>query len=193
MSCLPSNNRSPGYIYVEYEHTSQSLAHRVRIRLHYGVDPADTLAAATAANQWANLLQDCVTNDFRFVAWGTLDAQKNPVASGAFAAPYVGTHVAAAGAQDYRSATVTITGRGQSLNVGECTGEARMVLFTGRTYLFLPGQKNIPAGVDTALDALRDFLDNHGYLWSDFYGHFAGARGRYPVQKNAAIQRRHGE
>lgn len=192
MPCTPGGTLSPGYIYLNYVHTTQAIDHRTRVRLHYGVDPADTTTMQTLADGWANQIQPCLSTFFTLTDWGTLDENQTPVVSGTLTAALVGSHSVGTGAEDYRSRTVTFTGRGQSLTPGQCTGEARMVLFVGNTYNFTPGQRNIASGVDVALDGLRTFLDNHPLLWSDYYGHFAGVRGKYPVQLNAAVQRRHG-
>ena len=110
----------------------------------------------------------------------------------AFAPAIIGTHGAAVNGQDFRSATVTLTGKGSPVSAGQCGGPVRHVLYTGRAFYFAPASRTIAGGFDANLDTLRDFVTGNSVLGADYYGNVGNYKGFYQVQMNAHAQRKIG-
>lgn len=191
-SCTIGPNLSPGHMWLDYVHVSQSVPHKCSVRVVFGTDITDIINLRTDANDWADKVADCLTSNFHIVGWGIRDNGNSYTYSEPFGSPYPGTHSAAAGMPDAVSSTVTFNGRGIPASPGLCTGPARLLLHTGNTYLFSPRLKSIPATTDPFLDALATFLLSHEDLWADYYGQIAGVNGKYTVQYNATVQKKLG-
>lgn len=193
MPCVQPITLSAGFVFLDYVHISQQLQHRTHVRLNVTADPLDPVTMGTEANTWGALLADCLDNHFSVTGWGTQSLTGVGLLLYTFASPYLGTHTGSSGAEDYRSRTVTMVGRGIPSGGTGCKGPALTRMFVGDTYNFTPGQKYINAGGDAALDALRDFFATNSVIWHDYYGQKATIRSAYPVQFNAYMQRRKGQ
>lgn len=193
MSCTQPATRSPGYLALIYQHTSQLLPHRMRVRLQLGADPYNSGQMSTAADSWSDAASGILNPGFNITGWASYNADGDSVLTGSFGASIPGAHSSPVGTQDYKSATITFTGRGIPGSTGECSGEARNVVFCGATYLFVPGERKFVIATDAALVLYVNFLVANGVkLWGDYYGNRAGARGLATVQYNAATQKRSG-
>lgn len=192
MPCSVPTQLSPGFIGLEYEHTTQGITHHSHLRLYVGENPADFLSMRALADGWAAAIKGVFTSNFTSVGFFTQRLDGTHILSGSLTSPVVGTHGVASGALDYCSRTVTFTGRGIPPVAADCVGEALSRVFVGAAYEFIARQKVIVAGADAGCDAYRSWLDTNGQAWADFYGHGAQSRGTFPVQFNAYFQRKYG-
>lgn len=164
----------------------------MRLRLTYPIDPSDLTTIRAEAQLWAGFVGACVPNNTLLANWGTLNADGSLFHIEQLAPQVIGSHSVPLNAVAWRSNTVTFTGRGTPLVGGQCSGPVRSVLFVSSAFLFVPNEKVIAAGTDTALDNLRDFLTGNSVLGADKYGNAGNYRSLYPVQFNAHAQRRLG-
>lgn len=193
MACTQPSTRSPGYLALIYQHVTQNIAHRMRVRLRLGANPYSASAMATAADSWSDAASGILSAQFSIVGWASYNADGDAVLTGNFGAPVSGAHAVSGGTQDYRSATITFTGRGEPASDGDCVGEARNVVFTGQTYDFVPGERRFVISTDANMLVYINFLHTNAVgLWADYYGVRAGVRGTATVQYNAATQKRSG-
>lgn len=191
-TCTTPTTLRQGFVFLEYGLLTGTVTHKVAVGLDYHYSPWDTGVLFPEADLWGDAVAAVLPNSWHVTGWGTQDADHNSIYAASFIVPKVGTHAAATGAVDSLSATVTLTGKGLSVS-GGCSGQTRHVLFVGKSFEFVSGQKHIGAGTDTALDTLSLFLATNAILWADFWGQKAGVRGKYPIQQNAAAQRRLGQ
>lgn len=192
MACIQPTTRSLGYVFLDYTTNAGTIERRMRLRLTYPISPSDLSTIRTEAQLWASAVGACSPNSTLYSNWGTMNPDGSVFHVEALAPAVIGTHSSPTGAQAWRSATVSLTGRGEPVAGGQCAGAVRTVLYTGNAFLFVPQQKVIIAGVDTALDTLRDFLTGNSVLGADFYGNVGNWKGVYPIQFNASAQRRLG-
>lgn len=189
MACVPPVTRSLGYVFLDYTTNGFALPHRMRLRLTYPIDPSDLTTIEGEAAIWATRVAACLPTNSRVEGWGTMNQDGSVFHIAAWPGPYVGTHAAALGAEDYHSRTITLTGKGAPPSGGVCGGQTRVVLFVGKAFNFIEGQKRVGIGFDGDLDALRDFLTGNSVLGADWYGTIGSWRPSYPVQFNAWAQR----
>lgn len=192
MACTDPGSISPGYLRLDYVHSTQSIAHGTRARLLRGVDPTDIVTMTALALDWANVWKGVVTNSFVTGGFSVLRHDGTLLYSSSFVTPTVGAHVSAAGAGDYVSRTLCFTGRGIPDTAVECSGEEIGRLFVGSAFEFVARQKYMVPGADSGVDAYAAFLATNSIFWGDEFGQKAGVRPRYPVQFNAYAQRRNG-
>lgn len=192
MACIDSGFISPGYLRLEYIHSTQSLPHSTRARLCFGIDPMDTVVIDPVAQAWANVWKEVCTPQFVCGGYSVLRPDGTVIYQVPFIAPVVGTHSPATGALDYASRTVCFTGRGQPSTAIECSGEAVGRLFVGSAFEFIARQKFMVPGADTGVDNYAAFLSGSLVIWADEFGNPANTRPRFPVQFNAHAQGRNG-
>lgn len=192
MSCTPPARSSPGFLRLDYIHTTQSLPHSTRSRLMYGVDPLDVGAMLAAANAWAAVWKAIVTSAFVCNQFSVLRHDGSLIYSDSLSATVTGVHAVGSGAGDYASRTLCFTGRGVPALPSECTGEELHRVFVGAAFEFVTRQKFMVPGADAGVDAYASFLNLAADIWADSYGNKAGVRGRYPIQFNAYAQGRNG-
>jgi hypothetical protein len=192
MACVDGGHESPGYLRLDYLHSSRSIPHSTRARLVFGVDPLDGSLMFSTANAWSEVWAGLVTNQFSCDTYSVLRHDGSLLYSAALDTPQVGVHAAASGALDYASRTLCFTGRGTPDTVGLCSGEAIGRVFVGAAFEFTAGQKFTLYGVDALVDDYIDFLRGDPTVWADEFGFKAGVRGRVPVQFNAYAQGRNG-
>lgn len=192
MACIQPSTRSLGYVFLDYTTNAGTVPRRTRLRLTYPLTPSDLTTIRAEAQLWATYIGACSPNTTLFANWGTMNPDGSIYHVESLSPQIIGTHSSPTGAQAWRSATVTITGKGEPVSGGQCSGAVRSVLFTGNAFLFTPQQKFIIAGVDTSLDALRDFLTGNSVLGADYYGNVGNWKGIYPIQFNAHAQRKLG-
>lgn len=193
MACSPPVTRSAGFIFLDYIHTSQGLPHRTHVRLNSVTDPLDPIIMFTEADTWSAILQDVLPANVSIVGWGTQNIDGVGLLQVAFSSAKVGQHSTAAGAEDYKARTVTLTGRGIPGTPTACKGPTVSRIFVADAFNFQPGQRFVSFGVDAALDALRDFYETNSVLWFDFYGQKGIVRTTYPTHFHAYIQDRFGQ
>jgi hypothetical protein len=191
-SCVIPTTRSPGYLFLSYTHTSAGLNHTVAVHFLDGVDPADIINHRITAGNWADLVQQCLTNQFQITGWGVKLPGGLHFYDEAFTTIRTGNRTPRTGMQDARSSTVTITGKGIPGTIGECAGPTRHFLHTGAGYTFPPGAKYALASETVEMEDVASFLFSHSDIWADYYGQKAGAHTLYPVQYNAGTQRKVG-
>lgn len=193
MSCTVPLTLSPGFLFLDYVHSTAGLSHRTHARMRLGEDPLDDAFWSLEATYWANLMSAVVSSKIRIDGWGAQDLTGRVLYQFAFGSAFLGSHAVAAGALDYRSRTLTVTGRGKPASPGVCSGEARTVIFVADSYEYTAGTKKLVAGTDPAVDALVAGLQDAGHpFWCDYYGQKAGARPDAPIQFNARVQRKYG-
>lgn len=192
MPCSQPTTRSLGYVFLDYTTQAGAIARRMRLRLTYPIDPSDLTTIGAEAALWAAAVGSCMPNDVLLENWGTLNQDGTLFHVESLSPQVIGTHTAPVGALNWHSSTVTLTGHGTPLVGGQCAGPVRHVLYTGKAFQFVAGQKVIVAGVDSALDNLRDFITGNSVLGADFYGNAGNYRGVYPIQYNAHAQRKLG-
>jgi len=144
------------------------------------------------ADAWAAVWRGIVTAQFVCAQFSMLDDLGRLLYTAPLTAPQTGGHGAATGALDYASRTLCFTGHAAPGTLGDCSGEAIHRVFVGAGYEFIARQKFMVPGADASVDAYATFLDGNTDLFCDYYGRHALTRGRYPVQFNAAAQRRNG-
>lgn len=189
--CTPPSVNRAGFAFLEYGLISGVVSHKVTTGLQLPYDPSDLALIFPEVDLWGDAVARCLPTTMSVTGWGTQNADHSAFSAASFGSPKLGTHGGATGAVDSYSATLTMTGRAVA-GFGLCAGEMRHVLFVGRSLEFQPGQKSLGTGVDSNFDDLATFLAAQAVLWADFYGNHGGVRGKYPVQQNAAAQRRIG-
>lgn len=192
MACTPGASLSPGYIRLNYLHSTQSIPHSTRVRVVALFDLLDVGLVVATAEAWATKWEDIVPGDFTCASYSALRADGSLIYTGGLPTIHVGSHAVASGALDYASRTLCFTGRGVPGTISECSGEAIHRVFVGSGYEFIPRQKFMAAGADGNVDDYVQFLEDSPYLWADHYGNKAGIRAIFPVQFNAYHQRRNG-
>lgn len=192
MACTQPSTRSLGYVFLDYTTQGGLTRRRMRLRLTYPVDPSDLATIGAEAALWAADVGPCLPNNCLIENWGTMNPDGTIYHVESLSPQVLGTHATPTGNEDWRSTTVTITGRGQPVSAGQCAGPVRTVLYVSKAFVFHAGQKNIVGGVDTALDTLRDFLTGNSVLGADYYGNVGNYRSVYPIQFNAHAQRKLG-
>lgn len=193
MACVIPGTRSTGFLFLDYQHTTQALPHRTHVRLNSVADPLDPITMFNEADDWAATVQPAVNGNISITGWGTQSPTGTLLLQSAFLTAIVGTHSTPSGSEDYKARTVTIVGRGTPGAPTFCKGQAMSRMFVGSTYNFVPGQKRIVRGVDTDLDNLADFLEANSVIFFDFYGQKAHPQPYFPTQFHAYIQRRYGQ
>jgi hypothetical protein len=192
MSCIDSGFLSPGYLRLDYVHSSQSIPHSTRARLIFGVDPLDVGLMESTADDWAGWWAGVVPASFTCSSYSVLRHDGSLLYSGTLPGSQIGVHPSAAGSGDYASRTLCFTGRGLPAALSECSGEAIGRLFVGSGYEFVARQRFMVNGVDAGVDNYAQFLRLNTVVWADEFGNKANVRGRYPVQFNAYAQGRNG-
>lgn len=188
MPCTPPPTSSPGYLYLAYNQSVIAF-HTARWAFIDGVDITDTVNLRIEANRIAAILVDALQAQFAITDWGILQSDGTHYYSEPFITPYIGTHSAAAGSDDYFSRTITFTGRGNASAPGVCTGQSRSVLFVGNTYQFVRGEKRFAVATDVDLNNYLTALNASTYLPADKYGQQVTYGASAPVQFNAHTQR----
>lgn len=189
MACIQPATQSLGYVFLDYQTNGNLVPRRMRLRLTYPLSPSDLTTIGAEAVLWAGFVGPCLPNSCLIQNWGTMNQDGSVYHVEALPSLVIGTHVSATGWPDFFSNTVTLTGRGQPTTAGQCAGPVRSVLFVGKGYAFVRGQKSVPHGADAAFDALQNFLTGNSVLGADKYGNPGTYRGVYPVQFNAHAQR----
>jgi len=192
MACTDPLTISPGFLRLDYLHSTQSLSHSTRARLVFGVDPTDVALMGLTALDWAVAWRGIVPPQFVCGGYSVLRHDGSLMYSNSFGTATAGTHAVAGGALDYASRTLAFTGRGIAGTAVECSGEEIGRVFVGGAYEFIPRQKFMVPGADAAVDAYAVFLEDSTVIWADEFGNKAGIRPRYPVQFNAHAQGRNG-
>lgn len=192
MACIDPGTVSPGYLRLDYVHSSQSLAHSTRARFVLGVDPLDVSVIDPTAIAWAAVWKGIVTSAFVCGGYSVLRPDGTVIYQNSFNTPVAGVHGSASGALDYASRTICFTGKGLPPAAADCSGEAIGRVFVGAAYEFIARQKYMVPGADASVDAYAAFLDANSIIWADEFGQNAGVRPRYPVQFNAYAQGRNG-
>lgn len=190
-TCTPPTTHSPGFLFVRYTH-NLLVTHTARWAFIVGVDITDTVNLRIEANRLAAAMADALTNHFEVTDWGILDQFGDHYYEEPFASAYTGTKGAAAGAEDYYSKTITLTGRGNATSPGVCSGQTRSVLFVGNTYQFAPFEKRFISTSDVDYNGYRLAINASTYLPADEYGQQVDFRVSAPVQFNAHTQKRNG-
>lgn len=191
-TCTFPGTTSPGYLRLDYLHTTQSIAHSTRARILRGNDPADIVLMTSIAVDWVNVWKGVCPSQFTCGGFSVLRPDGSLLYSSAFVTPTTGAHAHASGALDYASRTLAFTGRGIPDTAVECSAEEIGRLFVGDAFEFVARQKFMTPGADAGVDAYATFLSTNSIIWADEYGQKAGVRPRYPVQFNAYAQRRNG-
>jgi len=191
-TCVPPITRSPGFLYLEYVHTSQGLQHTVAIRFTHDADITDITEARLTATDWAINLYPCMTAQFSIQGWGIRNADGDHYYSEAFVTPYPGTHGGITGMQDAVSSTVSITGQGLPPSPGVCYGRTKHTFHTGAAFTFSPKRKFTNTVENAPLDDLGAWLFAQSHVWADYYGQEASVHVQYPVQYHAGYQRKWG-
>jgi len=192
MACVQPTTRSLGYVFLKYQCHAGLVKRTMRLRLTYPITPSDLSTIGPEAVLWAGYVKDTLPTNALITDWGTMNPDGSVFHVEALSPQLVGTHGAAVNGQDFRSATVTLTGKGSPVTAGQCGGPVRSVVYTGRAFYFAPAQIIIAGGFDSTLDDLRDFITGNSVLGADFYGNVGNYKGFYQVQMNAHAQRRLG-
>jgi len=192
MACVQPTTRSLGYVFMKYNCHAGLIVRSMRLRLTYPITPSDLSTIRPEVVLWAGVVKDCLPTNALLTDWGTMNPDGSVFHLEALSPALIGTHGAAVNGQDFRSATVTMTGKGDPVTAGQCGGPVRHVLYTGRAFYFAPAQRTIAGGFDSALDALRDFITGNSVLGADFYGNVGNYKNFFQVQMNAHAQRKVG-
>jgi len=188
MATIRPPTRSPGFLNVPY--VLGGVEHRLAVRLLVGVDPYNTTVMRGVADNLAVLMGAVMPNTHSFTRWESYDALNSSASGGALTTPVTGTHGTNSGMQAYKSATLTLTGKGIPGAPGYAVGQTELKWRSTNSYLFTAGSKR--QAVDSPLEQLRVFLALSIYVWADFFGQKAIVRATPTVQFNAHIQKEEG-
>lgn len=191
-SCTLPGTLRPGFAFFRYGEVAGTLAHVASLGINHVVDISDIAAMRTEMNAVTDLVQRVIPAALSITSWGIMLPDRSVYYEEAYGTAKVGSHGAATNAVNWKSATVTLTGKGQPPAPGGCVGQTRLELFTYNAYFFQPGQQFIASTGALPLDDLAVYLALNSVVWADNFGQEAIVRGRYPVQFNAAVQRKHG-
>lgn len=191
--CTLPITTSPGKLALRYIQLTTGISHKISWHFIAGVNLTDVSDLRTEAERLADLMADALTASFRVMGWEIQDPSGSPYYDESFPTPIVGTLSPAAGAADWCSPTICFTGVGQAPAPGTCHGHSISRLFTGDSYLFLPGDKTLNAGAHAPLLAfIQTGLNTSTYLPADVFGQQANILTACPCQFNAAVQRKYG-
>ncbi|HKH21941.1 MAG TPA: hypothetical protein VKB53_13930 [Gammaproteobacteria bacterium] len=168
------------------------MTHTISFGLNRTVDITDIANLGAEAQAIADLLRAIMYVNFTITDWGIKEPNGSTYYSAPLATPRAGTHTAATGAQDLFSTTVTLTGKGDAIAPGVCTGQFRSVIYVGAAYEHARGTKKITVAGDLQLGLLVARLNASVYVGADFYGQTGQYRGLATVQYNAHTQKHAG-
>ena len=188
MSLPEPTTRSPGKLVLIYQAGGQQ--HLTGVRYLTGIALPDDATALTDATDFANVVKACLTAAESITGYRITDPLGATIIEGSFAAAIAGTH--GGGGEQWKSHTVSLTGKGTALVSGERVGQTRMVMYVLDAYSSTAGQKTIAISADTQLAALKAYLIASDRIWADYYGQKAIVRGLATVQFNAHAQRKYG-
>lgn len=166
------------------------IAHEASVRLVHGVDLDDIAALRTDAIEIAEAMQPLLTAAFTIVGWRVKDATHVRVYEEFFTTGYVGVHTSTL--QEWKSFSLTLTGRGVSPTVTEARGQTRFPLYTGASYPPVAGEKWIDGTADVHWAGLVSTFNLSTRYFADMFGQKAVPRALVMAQFNAHVQRVHG-
>src|SRR3569832_1479757 len=191
MPLVDPGTRSPGKLVLEY--TSDGVEHTTGLHAVSDVDLNDIATIRTDAEQFAGTIKLILHFMATITGWKVTDPGGATLYAAAFSPPVAGIHPDGSDAGHWRSATLTILGKGAAIGVGSASGRTSLRIYTSAAYGLPKGAKYLPLPNDATLNNVLDWLATGTLRWfADFYGQHADPTGRKTVQYNAHTQRIHG-
>ncbi len=185
---LPRPIHTVGKLVVEY--TAFSQLHTMSVGLLSGNDPGDFGTMLAGAQSLATVVKDIMPAFVQLTGFHTLLPSGRIGVSGALDPPLSGGHVSSG--EQWRSNTLTFSGRGQAnVDFGRL-GSTRLVVHVYGAYQPTATEKTLPITSSSQLGAVSATLAGSSIFWADYNGIKASVRGFCLQQFNAHTQKKEG-
>lgn len=179
---------SLGKLVLEYQ--AFGHAHTFSVGLLFACPPTDFVDLDSAANDLAGVVKGMLPNTVTITGWHSLNNLGERVLENAITPPLVGSH--GTSGPDWRSNTLTFSGRGASGTGDTRNGSTRMVLHVYNAFPPSSTETRLPTTSDIALGQVANFLRTDTRIWSDFNANKATVNGYVTQQFNSHTQKREG-